>query len=1075
MAFAAAAAGVRVLLGLWLGLLVLAAAQPAADEPAGGPSDQGDLVAHKLRPSLEARLAHEPGPVKAWVFFQDKGVHTPEELAAALATVKGHYNMRAVQRRAWRARGATLFDEQDLPIPPAYLAAIEATGARVHVQSKWVNAVSAWVTREQAAQIAALPFVRALQAVGRARQNLPVEINETPPEMMPALPAESGLNYGASAAQLDQINVIALHEAGYTGEGVIIGVLDTGFRRTHAAFNDPNHPLQVIAEYDFVDDDTNAGQEAGDAATQHEHGTLILGCIGAYLPGSLVGGAYDASFILCKTEDVTGEYPAEEDNYVAGLEFVEEHGGDMVTASLGYIDWYTQADLDGETAVTTIAVNAATAKGMHCLNAAGNEGHDSSATTSSLIAPADALQVITCGAVDGDGDIASFSSDGPTADGRVKPELLARGVETWTVSAFLDQSYVTAAGTSLSTPLVACAVACLIQARPTWTVDEMRDRLFETADYVLAHGTFDPLYVQGYGIVNAYGAIADCNENGTPDVLDIADGTSTDTNDNAIPDECELDCNGNSKPDLDDIADGQSLDCNGNRVPDECDITDGTSTDANDNDVPDECDADCNENRQPDDLDIADGDSQDCNANGQPDECELTRNDPLVQQWSTTGSADYVVAQDFTDVGYAEYNTKAWDDFTIGSDVVLTMGEAYFWTNDAASFGFIRFLVEIATAPGGAEAGASVVLSTIGSGVTGTQRVEWDFGGATLPAGTYWISVQAVGGFSVTGQVYWRRANLSRVRGSEHYMHNPGGAWGESTDPEPGSAWFDTPADLAFFLYRRTEQDCNANGVPDVCETNLAPTITQQPEDLSVFVGDAVQLAVTALGAAPLTWQWHHDGEPIPGATAAELTIAAAELTDSGEYDVLITGPCGSAASAPIELRVAVRPPGVPSSPSPADGATDVPTNVSLRWASGEGATLHKLLLQQDPNAPFVFLGNTTGETWTPETPLAAGSTVHWQVLARNGGGTTPGPIWSFTTAAPGVADEPASAEPNEPAQTDGTTGDGTAQEPTETPNGDQGELNPPLLASSVCPTTSAALISLTLLGLWRTRPTRSA
>jgi hypothetical protein len=306
-----------------------------------------------------------------------------------------------------------------------------------------------------------------------------------------------------------------LHDEGFSGENVIIGVLDTGFKRSHAAFNNPDRPLNVVAEWDFVNDDPHASPEPGDPATQHHHGTMVLGVLGAYMPGSLVGGSYEASFILCKTEDVTDEHPAEEDNYVAGLEFVEAHGGDLVTASLGYIDWYTQKDLDGLTAVTTIAVNAATSRGVHCCNAAGNSGHDSDPATSRLLAPADAFKAITCGAVKSSGGTATFSADGPTADGRVKPEVLARGQDTRTISPTSDSAYTSGNGTSLSTPVVAGAVACLIQARPHWTVDQMRTALFETADYFAAQGTHDPAFVRGFGIIDAFAAYEHCSDAGT--------------------------------------------------------------------------------------------------------------------------------------------------------------------------------------------------------------------------------------------------------------------------------------------------------------------------------------------------------------------------------------------------------------------------------------------------------------------------------------------------------------------------------------------------------------------------------
>jgi hypothetical protein len=228
----------------------------------------------------------------------------------------------------------------------------------------------------------------------------------------------------------------------------------------------------------------------------------------AWLPGRLIGAAPNASFILCKTEDVAAEYPAEEDNFVAGLEFIEANGGDLATASLGYIDWYTQADLDGQTAVTTIAVNIATANGMPVLSAAGNEGHDGDPGASHLIAPADGLESFAVGAVDASGVIAGFSSDGPSADGRVKPEILARGVDTRTVCAFSDANCTTGpSGTSLSTPLAAGALGCLIGGHPEWSVTELRSRVLLTASYYAASETYDPNYVLGYGILNAHAAL----------------------------------------------------------------------------------------------------------------------------------------------------------------------------------------------------------------------------------------------------------------------------------------------------------------------------------------------------------------------------------------------------------------------------------------------------------------------------------------------------------------------------------------------------------------------------------------
>ncbi len=416
-----------------------------------------------------------------------------------------------------------LFDRRDVSLDPSLAASVASTGARVRTQSRWLCAVSANATRAQVAALAALPSVWRVEPVRRGRANHGIEA--APPTSGDGL---ASVDYGVSAAQLEQIDLVRLHDWGQTGEGVIIGILDTGFNRVHEAFTNPAHPLQVIAEWDFVKNDANTGIEPTDAATQHKHGTWILGTIGAYLPGTVVGGAFNARFVLAKTEDVATETPVEEDYYAAGIEFVEAHGADVATSSLGYIDWYTQADLDGLTAVTTIAVNLATANGMICVTAAGNAGHDADPTTSTLIAPADALGVITCGATDIAGVMASFSSSGPTADGRLKPEVLACGVGTATVHSTNATGTAGVSGTSLSTPLVAAAIACILEARPDYTVASLRDALFATASRSDGTGLHpDPLHVEGHGMISAFRtatrgrASADLNLDGIVDGSDL--------------------------------------------------------------------------------------------------------------------------------------------------------------------------------------------------------------------------------------------------------------------------------------------------------------------------------------------------------------------------------------------------------------------------------------------------------------------------------------------------------------------------------------------------------------------------
>ncbi len=514
-------------------ICVIVAASP------GGVRTAAALTGHspKFHPALEALLDHDGGPINVWVFFADKGIHSEQAYADAIERVATSYNRRAVQRRMRRRSAQGLFDERDVAVPRAYIDAVMRTGAGIRITSRWLNAVSVSASLAQVRAIGGLPFVESLEPV---RRTVPLGARAPLRPVMGGDDPNRGGFYGFAEAQLSQINVNALHDNGYMGAGVVIGVLDTGFRKSHEVFNHPDYPLEILAEWDFVDDDPETGIEPGDTGNQHDHGTYILGTLAAYKPGELVGGAYEASYILCKVEDVQGEYAAEEDLFVAGLEFIEANGGDVATSSVVMFVGYNQEDMDGQTAVMTIGINTATDNGVHVCQGAGNNGHDTNPATSHLVVPADALKANTCGAVDSTGESASFSSDGPTADGRVKPEVLTRGVSVWTASPNADTGYATPSGTSLATPLLCGAIACLVQARPAWTVEQMRTFLFRTADYYVANQTFDPTYVRGYGMIDALGALAlDCNANGVPDDEEIANGTSPDENGDGVPDECQ--------------------------------------------------------------------------------------------------------------------------------------------------------------------------------------------------------------------------------------------------------------------------------------------------------------------------------------------------------------------------------------------------------------------------------------------------------------------------------------------------------------------------------------------------------
>jgi subtilisin family serine protease len=439
--------------------------------------------------------------VRVWVMFTDKGLPSESDFNTVAESVI--FTERKQARRAKVELAEPVF--ADLPLNTDYVEAVTEAGGRLRRQSRWLNAASFELPAAALRTVAALPFVYEIRPLGLWRR--PAEpavepIRVDPPDPLSLSP--DVLNYGLALSQLTQIRVPELHEQGYDGSGVTLAIFDTGYRKTHEAFADHWAEGRVIAEWDFIFNDGNTSNEAADASSQWNHGTYIWSTSAGFANGTLIGPAYKANYILCKTEDVRSETPVEEDNWVAALEWVDSLGADVVTSSLSYLDWddgtgYDYSDLDGQTAVTSIAASMAASMGIVVCNSAGNSGP----TSPSVSAPVDAFDILAIGAVDGSGNLASFSSRGPTFDGRIKPEVLARGVSTQCAVTSTDASYGGVSGTSLSTPLVAGVACLLIQAHPDFTPQMIRASLMETASNAAT-----PNNNLGWGLVDAVDAAA---------------------------------------------------------------------------------------------------------------------------------------------------------------------------------------------------------------------------------------------------------------------------------------------------------------------------------------------------------------------------------------------------------------------------------------------------------------------------------------------------------------------------------------------------------------------------------------
>ncbi len=452
------------------------------------------LTAITLVLAVARTLAHPPTTegkqTRYWIFFVDKG---PALTKCALERVQ--LSPRVLGRRAKVLPAERLIDEYDLPVHGPYLEELRRLGVSLVVQSRWLNAVSAVLDEGQQRAVAGLPFVSKVQPVA---MRVPLPEPERATEI-PAAPRPGAhlYDYGPSLRQNELVRVPEVHDLGIDGSGVRIGMLDTGFRyQLSEAFQ----RLRVVAEFDFINSDSvTHNQEGQDVPSQEVHGTETLSVIGGFSPARLVGPAFGAEYVLAKTEVVPSETPIEEDFWVAGLEWLESMGVDVVSSSLGYLDWYTYQDMDGHTAVTTRAADIAVRKGVVMVNSAGNEGNSA---WRYVIAPADGDSVIAVGAVDGDGLLAAFSSRGPTVDGRIKPDVVAMGVQVYMAGPLHATDFRLGSGTSFSCPIAAGVAALILAAHPSLTPMQVREALRETADR--AH---KPDNDYGWGLIDAWKAV----------------------------------------------------------------------------------------------------------------------------------------------------------------------------------------------------------------------------------------------------------------------------------------------------------------------------------------------------------------------------------------------------------------------------------------------------------------------------------------------------------------------------------------------------------------------------------------
>jgi serine protease AprX len=388
---------------------------------------------------------------------------------------------------------------------------IEAIGIEILNTSNWLNAVSISADVEQYEIIKGLDFVADIRPVQRLVPAHAIERWVFPQPKYElgflSLDIEQSLSmqsYGLSAAQLQFHRIDKVHELGYDGSDVVVGIMDGGFDSTHEVFEHLRNTDRILAERDFVDGGTNTKVNVINAS-YHSHGTSVAGIIAGKKDGKLMGVAPGVSLVLARTEDDKQEAPIEEDNWVAAIEWMQTLGVQVVNSSLGYNIFtsqpsasYTYDDMDGRTsAIARAATKAASVFNMVVVVSAGNEGTSS---WKYITTPADADSILTVGSLDVNGNKASSSSIGPTADGRVKPDVSARGACVYSSASTTQNGYSSCLqGTSFASPHVAGMMALALQARPgmpaIWYVQQAQkaSSLYPNPNNQVGYGKIDAL------------------------------------------------------------------------------------------------------------------------------------------------------------------------------------------------------------------------------------------------------------------------------------------------------------------------------------------------------------------------------------------------------------------------------------------------------------------------------------------------------------------------------------------------------------------------------------------------------
>lgn len=464
----------------------------------------------KLSPVLYRALnvVSENEQFLVWIEFKDKG----DNVNSRTVNPNTILTEKSIERREKVRDTGKLIDFTDLPVNGNYVEVVRSHGVKIKNVSKWFNSVSCYVTKSQIEALSNEDVVKKISLVARFRKDYKEEksllVEDTKASNLSTIiDNPTSLNYGPSLLQSQLINVPPVHDSGYRGQNVLIAVFDAGFDNlSHQCFDSVR--ARGLRTYDFVNGDTNVANQVGQMG-EGSHGTRTLSLIVGYEPGELISPAYGSKVILAKTENTDSETPVEEDNWIAAAEWADSLGADIISASLTYREFdpgspysYDWTWMNGDSCKITRAADLVVNKGIIVVNSAGNYGDDPSHNT--LGAPADGDSVFAIGSIDSDGLRSSFSSVGPTTDGRIKPDFMAMGRNNVTAEPGEGNTgYLSfGSGTSFSCPMTAGVVALILSANPNLNPMKVRDILRQTSG-----NSQNPNSKIGWGTVNAWSAV----------------------------------------------------------------------------------------------------------------------------------------------------------------------------------------------------------------------------------------------------------------------------------------------------------------------------------------------------------------------------------------------------------------------------------------------------------------------------------------------------------------------------------------------------------------------------------------